>query len=80
MAGAPATELTGRPVPLERSASRLGAECGPDSPEDWGPLVGSVLYEPGEAVVLIDPLLPPEGGERERLLLWLDDADRTARP
>jgi hypothetical protein len=44
----------------------------PGSPDDWGPLVGSVLYDPGDTPVLIDPLLPPEGGERERLLAWLD--------
>jgi hypothetical protein len=40
-------------------------------PEDWGQLVGSVLYELPRAVALIDPLLPSEG--RERFLRWLDD-------
>ena len=47
--------------------------AGPDSPEDWGPAVGSVLYEPGPWAVLIDPQLPPEGAERARLLAWLDE-------
>jgi hypothetical protein len=45
----------------------------PGSPDDWGPLVGSVLYELPDTAVLIDPLLPSEGGERERLLRWLDE-------
>ncbi len=45
----------------------------PGSPGDWEQLVGSVLYDVGDTVVLIDPLLPPEGGERERLLAWLDE-------
>lgn len=72
MAGAPATALGDG---LFRWTAphpdwRPGAVA--DSPEDWGPLVGSVLYEPGEVVVLIDPLLPPTGAERERLLGWLD--------
>lgn len=73
MAGAPATELADglfrwtAPHP----AWRPGAPV--DSPDDWGPLVGSVLYEPGETVVLIDPLLPSDGAERERLLAWLDE-------
>lgn len=41
------------------------------SPEkDWDELVGSVLYELEEVVVLIDPLLPREG--REEFLHWLD--------
>ena len=42
----------------------------PDTPEDWGEWVGSVLYELPEVSVLIDPLLPREG--RERFLDWLD--------
>ncbi len=73
MAGAPASELADglfrwtAPHP----AWRPGAA--PDSPGDWGPLVGSVLYEDGDVAVLIDPLLPPEGAERERLLAWLDE-------
>lgn len=37
---------------------------------DWDELVGSVLYEHGDAVALIDPLLPREG--REEFLAWLD--------
>jgi hypothetical protein len=45
----------------------------PGSPDDWPKLVGSVLYEPGEGAVLIDPLLPPPGEQRELLLGWLDE-------
>jgi hypothetical protein len=37
---------------------------------DWGPIVGSVLYEQPHVVALIDPLLPTEG--REGFLRWLD--------
>ena len=33
----------------------------PASSGDWDPLVGSVLFEAGEVVVLIDPLLPRSG-------------------
>ncbi len=68
----PATELSGglwrwtAPHPEWRP----GASA--DSPEDWAPLVGSVLYEPEPWAVLIDPQLPPEGPGRERLLSWLD--------
>jgi hypothetical protein len=47
---------------------RPGGE--PGSPSDWPQEVGSVLYELGEAVVLIDPLLPGDG--RDQLLAWLD--------
>jgi hypothetical protein len=73
MAEAPATELADG---LFRWTAphpdwRAGAE--PDTPGDWGPLVGSTLYEPGEVAVLIDPLLPSAGAERERLLAWLDE-------
>lgn len=39
--------------------------------EDWAREVGCVLYDLGETVVLIDPLLPSEG--REQALAWLDD-------
>jgi hypothetical protein len=42
----------------------------PDSPDDWEQMVGSVLYEPPDAVALIDPLLPPS--ERGQFLSWLD--------
>ncbi len=45
----------------------------PDSPDHWGRLVGSVLYEPDPWAVVIDPQLPPEGGERDALLAWLDE-------
>jgi hypothetical protein len=40
------------------------------SAEDWGPLVGSVLYEQPYVVTLIDPLLATQG--REGFLRWLD--------
>jgi hypothetical protein len=40
------------------------------SPEDWGPIVGSVLYEQPDVVTLIDPLLPSQG--RDGFLRWLD--------
>jgi hypothetical protein len=43
----------------------------PGGPDDWGQLVGSVLYETADAVALIDPLLPVEG--REELLAWIDE-------
>jgi hypothetical protein len=43
----------------------------PGGPEDWGRLVGSVLYEAADAVVLIDPLLPVE--DCEGFLGWLDE-------
>jgi hypothetical protein len=38
--------------------------------DDWGQMVGSVLYERGEVAVLIDPLLPRDG--RDEFLGWLD--------
>jgi hypothetical protein len=38
---------------------------------DWGPEVGSVLYEVPEATVLFDPQLPSEG--RAEFLHWLDE-------
>ena len=38
--------------------------------EDWQQMVGCVLYDTGDAVALIDPLLPRDG--RERFLAWLD--------
>lgn len=43
----------------------------PGSSGDWDPMVGSVLYELPDVVVLIDPLLPAEG--REGFLAWLDE-------
>jgi hypothetical protein len=32
-----------------------------DSPADWPEVVGSVAYEAGDTVVLVDPLLPEDG-------------------
>jgi hypothetical protein len=43
----------------------------PGGPQDWDPIVGSVLYEAPDTVVLIDPILPGEG--REDLLAALDE-------
>jgi hypothetical protein len=48
--------------------SHPGAD--PGAADDWGPLVGCVLYDLPEAVVLFDPLIPEEG--REGFLEWLD--------
>jgi hypothetical protein len=42
----------------------------PGSSGDWGQMVGSVLYEVSDTVVLIDPLLP--AAERAQFLEWLD--------
>jgi hypothetical protein len=42
----------------------------PGGSDDWGQLVGSVLYEVSDTVVLIDPLLPT--AERLEFLDWLD--------
>lgn len=39
------------------------------SPRDWERMVGCVLYEVPDAVVLLDPLLPER---REGFLTWLD--------
>jgi hypothetical protein len=41
------------------------------SGEDWDQMVGSVLYELPDAVVLVDPLLPSDG--RAQFLDWLDE-------
>jgi len=38
--------------------------------DDWGPMVGCVLYELGDVSVVIDPLLPREEGEG--FMDWLD--------
>ncbi len=43
----------------------------PGSPGDWPQLVGCVLYEPADTVVLIDPLIPAD--ERAPFLRWLDE-------
>lgn len=42
----------------------------PGSSADWDQMVGSVLYEAPDAVVLLDPLLPVE--DRDGFLGWLD--------
>src|SRR5664280_2809446 len=47
---------------------RPGAPGG--SPDDWDQMVGSVLYDMPDVVVLIDPLLPSE--DRAGFLGWLD--------
>ena len=41
------------------------------SSADWGQMVGSTLYEAGDTVVAIDPILPRE--HRDEFLSWLDD-------
>jgi len=45
-----------------------GAE--PGGPDDWGPIVGCVLYEAPDAVALFDPLLPES--DRDGFLARLD--------
>ncbi len=45
-----------------------GAE--PDSPDDWGECVGSVLYLADDAAVFIDPLVP---GDEDRFWSWADE-------
>jgi hypothetical protein len=42
----------------------------PGSSSDWDQMVGSVLYEADDTVVLFDPLLPVE--DRDGFLGWLD--------
>lgn len=51
-------------------------------PGGWEQRVGSLYYEAAEAVVLIDPLVPPaETSERDRFLASLDrDVTRAGRP
>jgi hypothetical protein len=39
------------------------ADPEPGSPADWGPEVGSVAYEAGDALLLVDPLVPDDGWE-----------------
>lgn len=47
--------------------------------EEWPQEVGCVYFEAPDAVVLIDPLIPPE--DRERFLEALDrDVERAAKP
>jgi glyoxylase-like metal-dependent hydrolase (beta-lactamase superfamily II) len=49
--------------------------------EGWEPEVWSVYLEAGDAVVLIDPLVPEERAERDRFLRHLDaDVERLALP
>ncbi len=45
-----------------------GAE--PDSPDDWGECVGSVLYLADDAALFIDPLVP---GDEDRFWSWADE-------
>lgn len=50
----------------------------PDSPADWPREVGCIYYETPGAVVLIDPLVPPE---RETFFAALDrDVERHGQP
>jgi hypothetical protein len=55
-------------------AWRPGAE--PDSPDDWDELVACVLYECGDAVVFIDPLIPPDAAS---FWMWADSTSRARR-
>jgi glyoxylase-like metal-dependent hydrolase (beta-lactamase superfamily II) len=49
--------------------------------DEWKEDVGSVYLETPDEVVLIDPLIPSDDGERERLLHSLDkDLERAGRP
>jgi glyoxylase-like metal-dependent hydrolase (beta-lactamase superfamily II) len=49
--------------------------------EGWPPDVGCVYYEAPDAVVLIDPLVPSEPGERDRFWRALDrDVEAAAKP
>jgi hypothetical protein len=48
-------------------------EASAEGPPDWEQMVGSALYVLPDIAVLFDPLLPPEGEGRERLLAWLDE-------
>ena len=50
-------------------------------PDGWEPEVGCVYYEAPDAVILIDPLVPVEGEERERFWAALDrDVAAAERP
>jgi hypothetical protein len=46
-------------------------DAAPGSSDDWGRMVGSTLYEAGDTVVAIDPLLPRE--RHDEFLHWLDE-------
>jgi hypothetical protein len=48
-----------------------GPDAAAGSADDWDPIVGSVLFELPDILVLIDPLLPTE--DRDGFLGWLDD-------
>lgn len=47
------------------------AEAEAGGPMDWEQMVASALYEIGDSVAVIDPLLPGHG--REAFLRWLDE-------
>lgn len=52
-----------------------------DRPDGWGRMVASIYAEFGDAVVLIDPLVPKEPTEADRFWRNLDnDVARLARP
>jgi hypothetical protein len=44
------------------------ADPQPGSPADWGPDVGSVAYAARDALVLVDPLVPPDRSDLAREL------------
>src|SRR3954471_8166387 len=50
-----------------------------DHAESWGPTVGSVYAELDDAIVVVDPLVPPE--DEDRFWAALDrDVERSGRP
>src|SRR4051794_28466020 len=50
-----------------------------DHAESWGPTVGSVYAELDDAIVVVDPLVPPE--DEDRFWAALDrDVERAGRP
>jgi hypothetical protein len=60
------------PVEIVRGLWRWTAAHPEWTPEDdWGQMVGCVLYELGDTVVVIDPLVPRD--DRDAFLEWLDD-------
>jgi glyoxylase-like metal-dependent hydrolase (beta-lactamase superfamily II) len=49
--------------------------------EDWDPVVACAYYEAPDAIVLVDPLVPSEEDDRERLLRALDrDVEQAGLP
>ena len=67
------------PIEITRGLFRWSAphpdwnpQATPGSSADWEQMVGSVLYELPDTVVLFDPLLPA-AEERESFLEWLDE-------